>query len=322
MGILIYQLASMQAETDHLEETHAADHPFDPDDTGIALSSSSLAGSGPARRDLIRVGPFMIAAAPFSWAMAITLHVIVVGVAVYAAGWLWHPPGYSSKWGGANGQVSVCDASEQAADSPSLPGKVGSPAVSATRFQEASDATEESGSTSPVRMTHVDLAPDATDEQVHVIGVAGALAGGAPPAFHASNRPGSSNKASSSLSSADSAAKSSVSAASSRGDDAGEGVTAHAGLPGSLSGAGMPAPNYPIEARQRHQQGVVKVAIEVLPDGSLGAIHVISDPGYPLLREAALVATKKLRRFTFIPARRFGHAVRDYLVIPYHFILQ
>jgi hypothetical protein len=67
---------------------------------------------------------------------------------------------------------------------------------------------------------------------------------------------------------------------------------------------------------------VVKIAIEVLEDGSVGAISVVSDPGYSRLRHASLVAAQKLHRFRFIPARQFGHAVRDSLIIPFHFILR
>lgn len=83
-----------------------------------------------------------------------------------------------------------------------------------------------------------------------------------------------------------------------------------AGLPGALRGQGIPAPDYPPEARRRGEQGVVKVAIEVLPDGSLGEIHVVSDPGYPLLRDADLAATQKLRRFPFTPAYALANRCR------------
>jgi len=94
------------------------------------------------------------------------------------------------------------------------------------------------------------------------------------------------------------------------------------GLPGALIGSGLPSPDYPLEARRRHQEGPVRVAIEVRPNGSMGSIHLISDSGHPLLGNAALAAAERLRPLTFTPARDAGIPVPSELVVTYNFIIQ
>jgi TonB family protein len=94
------------------------------------------------------------------------------------------------------------------------------------------------------------------------------------------------------------------------------------GLPGALLGHGLPTPDYPLESRRRGEEGIVKVEIEVMPDGTVGAIRILSGPASPRLRQAALAAAEKLRQYPFLPAYRFGQPVRGALAIPYQFVLK
>lgn len=96
------------------------------------------------------------------------------------------------------------------------------------------------------------------------------------------------------------------------------GVAGRRGIRGGLDGRGLPTPEYPAEARRRGQEGVVELEVVVNPDGSIGDVKVRSDPGFPLLVEAAKAALKNAR---FDPATRDGVAVAGPLIIPFRFTL-
>ena len=70
------------------------------------------------------------------------------------------------------------------------------------------------------------------------------------------------------------------------------------GRRGRRGSDGLPAPDYPPASLRLGEQGVVVLEGEVLPDGTLGRITVVSDPGYPRLVKAAIEA---FGRFAFEP---------------------
>jgi len=76
-----------------------------------------------------------------------------------------------------------------------------------------------------------------------------------------------------------------------------------------LSSANRP-PCYPGAARRRGWQGRVLLDVEVLRDGTVGAIAVSCSSGHRLLDEAALSA---VRRWRFTPAMRSGLAVATHV---------
>ena len=56
-----------------------------------------------------------------------------------------------------------------------------------------------------------------------------------------------------------------------------------------------PRPDYPEEARQKHQEGVVMVSVEVGTDGSGSDVTLARSSGFPLLDAAALQAVRRWR---------------------------
>jgi protein TonB len=81
---------------------------------------------------------------------------------------------------------------------------------------------------------------------------------------------------------------------------------------------GIPVPDYPPESRRRREQGEVVVEVEVLPDGTAGAISVVTDPGYRRLDDAAIDAARRTR---FRPALQDGVPTRGRIRIPFRFML-
>jgi protein TonB len=72
-------------------------------------------------------------------------------------------------------------------------------------------------------------------------------------------------------------------------------------------------PRYPESARQRREQGVVRVEIEVLADGTAGDVRVVESSGSALLDAAAAAA---VRRWKFAPATVGGEPVPSALALP------
>jgi protein TonB len=81
---------------------------------------------------------------------------------------------------------------------------------------------------------------------------------------------------------------------------------------------GLPIPDYPAESRRRGEEGVVMVDVEVLANGRVGQIRIISDAGHPRLASAAVQALKSA---AFDPARVDGIPAAGHLCIPYRFTL-
>jgi protein TonB len=76
------------------------------------------------------------------------------------------------------------------------------------------------------------------------------------------------------------------------GDDGAPGT---AGIPGGLDDPRLPAPVYPRESRRRGEQGTVVIEVDVASDGSVAAVRVVDDAGFPRLAEAAVDAARKAR---------------------------
>lgn len=81
----------------------------------------------------------------------------------------------------------------------------------------------------------------------------------------------------------------------------------------------LPTPVYPPMSRRRGEEGLVVLRVEVLPDGTIGQITVLEDPGHPRLIRAAIRAVRGAR---FKPATHNGHTVRSDVRIPFRFVLQ
>lgn len=70
---------------------------------------------------------------------------------------------------------------------------------------------------------------------------------------------------------------------------------------------GNPPPDYPRSARRNGWEGTAVLTITVGPDGRCESVTVAESSGYQVLDREAL---KAVRRWRFVPARRFGRAVR------------
>ena len=101
----------------------------------------------------------------------------------------------------------------------------------------------------------------------------------------------------------------------------GEGVESSA--PGD---GGMPSPHsynrpprYPREARQRGWEGVAILQMEVLAEGTVGQITLVSSSGYQILDSAAIDAA---RDWKFNPAHHHGRPVASTVTVPIRFVLK
>ncbi|HTY17927.1 MAG TPA: energy transducer TonB [Myxococcota bacterium] len=79
-----------------------------------------------------------------------------------------------------------------------------------------------------------------------------------------------------------------------------------------------PPPEYPPEARQRHQEGIVLLDVDVGADGRPAQVGVKQSSGFPSLDRAAVTA---VHRWTFEPARTAGLPVASRVEIPIRFRL-
>jgi len=81
----------------------------------------------------------------------------------------------------------------------------------------------------------------------------------------------------------------------------------------------LPRPTYPSVSRRLGEEGVVLLSVEVLANGSAGAITVLRDPGFPRLTAAAVAAAREAR---FRPAVRNGRPVAAAVRIPFRFVIE
>ncbi len=79
-----------------------------------------------------------------------------------------------------------------------------------------------------------------------------------------------------------------------------------------------PRPDYPIASKRRHEEGEVRLAVTVSPDGRPLRVSLARGSSHPLLDQAAIDA---VRTWTFEPARASGVAVTSEVVVPVRFSL-
>lgn len=79
-----------------------------------------------------------------------------------------------------------------------------------------------------------------------------------------------------------------------------------------------PRPEYPLPCRRRHEEGEVRVAVTVSPDGRPLRVLLAKSSGHVLLDQAAIDA---VRGWTFEPARASELAVASEVVVPVRFSL-
>jgi protein TonB len=79
-----------------------------------------------------------------------------------------------------------------------------------------------------------------------------------------------------------------------------------------------PRPDYPIASKRRHEEGEVRLAVTVSPDGRPLRVSLVKSSSHPLLDQAAIDA---VRTWTFEPARASGVAVTSEVVVPVRFSL-
>ncbi|MFQ5494889.1 MAG: TonB family protein [Phycisphaerae bacterium] len=97
------------------------------------------------------------------------------------------------------------------------------------------------------------------------------------------------------------------------------GSSPSAGVATGVAVLNLPHPTYPSASRRRGEEGLVMLLVEVLPDGAVGTIDVLRDPGHPRLVRSAAAAARKAR---FRPATRDGRPIRAVVRIPFRFVLR
>lgn len=98
-------------------------------------------------------------------------------------------------------------------------------------------------------------------------------------------------------------------------------MVGNAFIPAQPTGEGIQnkLPVYPEQAREHGHEGLVVLTVEILRDGTVSKIEIISSSGYPLLDESAV---KTVRDWKFKPATVRGHAIKSTIKIPIRFRLE
>jgi len=79
-----------------------------------------------------------------------------------------------------------------------------------------------------------------------------------------------------------------------------------------------PKPRYPAIAIARNWEGVVKLRVNVLPNGTAGQVQLAQSSGHDALDEAAL---EVVRRWRFVPAKRGDTPIASWVHVPLVFKL-
>jgi protein TonB len=74
-----------------------------------------------------------------------------------------------------------------------------------------------------------------------------------------------------------------------------------------------PRPPYPAVARARNWEGVSRMRVYVLPNGSAGQVQLAGSSGHDVLDEAAVAA---VRGWRFVPAKRGDQAIASWVQFP------
>jgi periplasmic protein TonB len=80
-----------------------------------------------------------------------------------------------------------------------------------------------------------------------------------------------------------------------------------------------PPTRYPPMAAERRWEGSVQIRVQVLPDGTAGAMKVERSSGHEMLDESAMEQVSKWR---FVPARRGDQTVSAWVIVPLEFKLK
>lgn len=80
-----------------------------------------------------------------------------------------------------------------------------------------------------------------------------------------------------------------------------------------------PSPVYPIGSRRRREQGVVRLRVQVSPEGAPTQVLLDHSSGWPELDAAAMDVVKK--RYKFAPAKQGDRAVSAWVIVPMEFSL-
>lgn len=96
-------------------------------------------------------------------------------------------------------------------------------------------------------------------------------------------------------------------------------VDAKRGMEHGVKISHLSEPEYPLRSRRKGEEGTVLLKVEVLPDGRIGVVSILADPGYPRLVQAALTA---VRAAHFTPAIKGGRPIRSVIRLPFQFVLR
>lgn len=77
-------------------------------------------------------------------------------------------------------------------------------------------------------------------------------------------------------------------------------------------------PGYPEIARLRGYEGIVLIALEILPDGRVGGTRISKSSGYAILDQTAVEAVKPWK---FEPAKKSGKPYKIWVELPIKFVL-
>lgn len=79
-----------------------------------------------------------------------------------------------------------------------------------------------------------------------------------------------------------------------------------------------PYPPYPSISRRLGEEGKVLLKVQVLPDGTAGAVNVQKGSGFDRLDESAINSVKNWR---FVPAKKGSQSISSWVVVPIVFSL-
>jgi protein TonB len=80
-----------------------------------------------------------------------------------------------------------------------------------------------------------------------------------------------------------------------------------------------PLPHYPKVARRRGYEGQTLLRVEVLKNGKVGQIKVMTSSGYKVLDKAAL---KSVKDWIFVPGTKGGVKIDQWVMVPVRFSLR
>jgi protein TonB len=300
-------------------------------ETGAA-SDLPAPSSRPMRGQRLRFGPVTFPVAAVAWGSSITVHAAAVVAIALFVGRAYQPASVQFGLGDGASELLIGETEPSAPLSTELPSPAPAggdnsshPADQSPRALEAEEPLADAAAA--FESAQPRLMSEAPQDDPPLIGV-GLQAihvpeqpsrrrpGAAPASPHAEPAGGGA-----AVSSEGAAGRDASGTAAQAPATTGQGH-ADGGTPGVRAGVadhGLAVPSYPPESRRRREQGEVRIEVEVLPDGRIGHLRVLSDPGFPRLVEAALAAIRKSR---FTPARENGRPVAATVTVPFHFTLR